>query len=201
MTKGSATLPIGTVTFLFTDIAGSTTMVQRLGPVFDEVLAAHNRIVRAAILDAGGTVVRTEGDSFFAVFAAPGASIAAALASQRGLRDHMWPDGGRVELRLEAPEAHEFTDPARGTRRATAGLVCEIRDDGPGVPDEDRQRIFRPFFTTKSSGTGLGLSICRKIVVAHGGEITVDREDNQTVFRVALPRQSGAGQRMLQEEA
>jgi predicted ATPase/class 3 adenylate cyclase len=100
MTKGSATLPIGTVTFFFTDIAGSTTMVQRLGPVFDEVLAAHNRIVRAAILHAGGTVVRTEGDSFFAVFAAPGASIGAALASQRGLRDHTWPDGGRVEVRM-----------------------------------------------------------------------------------------------------
>ena len=81
------------------------------------------------------------------------------------------------------------------------GLVCEVRDDGPGVPDEDRDRIFRPFHTTKSSGTGLGLSISHKIVAAHGGEITVERHGGETVFSVALPVDRTNPDATLKEES
>jgi len=59
-----------------------------------------------------------------------------------------------------------------------------------------QERIFRPFFTTKSSGTGLGLSLCHKIVTAHGGNITALREGDTTVFRVVLPRAAAAPSRM-----
>jgi class 3 adenylate cyclase len=59
-----ADLPTGTVTFLFTDIEGSTRLVNTLGDRFDTVLELHNELVRAAIADHGGT----EGDAFFAVF-------------------------------------------------------------------------------------------------------------------------------------
>jgi signal transduction histidine kinase len=111
------------------------------------------------------------------------------------------PPGGSVAVAVWAAEGLELADTSRGTRQRRPGLVCEVRDTGPGVPDEDRDRIFRPFHTTKSSGTGLGLSICHKIVAAHGGEITVGRDGDETVFRVALPTERFANDATLEEEA
>ena len=93
-------LPTGTVTFLFTDIEGSTRMLQALGDGWHPVLEDHNRILRDAIREAGGVDLRTEGDAFFAVFeTAPGA-VAAAASAQRGLAAHPWPDEGTVRVRM-----------------------------------------------------------------------------------------------------
>ena len=64
-------LPIGTVTFLFTDIEGSTRLLQRLGDRYREVVDRHGGILREAIASGGGMEVHTEGDSFFAVFPTP----------------------------------------------------------------------------------------------------------------------------------
>jgi signal transduction histidine kinase len=64
----------------------------------------------------------------------------------------------------------------------------EVRDNGPGVSEADRARIFEPFATTKTAGTGLGLPIARRIVEAHAGTLTVESDPSAaTVFRVALP--------------
>ncbi|MFC4786423.1 sensor histidine kinase [Nocardioides sp. MAHUQ-72] len=70
------------------------------------------------------------------------------------------------------------------------GVVVEIADTGPGIPADVLPHVFEPFFTTKDvgSGTGLGLDISRRIVVdRHGGDISVDRSGEETVFRVRLP--------------
>ncbi|MBA2633570.1 MAG: adenylate/guanylate cyclase domain-containing protein, partial [Chloroflexi bacterium] len=93
-------LPTGTVTFLFTDIEGSTRLVQALGQRSGEVLADHCRIVREAIAGAGGNEVSTEGDSFFAAFRSAPAAVAATVAAQRGLAAHAWPDGVQVRVRM-----------------------------------------------------------------------------------------------------
>ncbi len=85
-------LPTGTVTFLFTDIEGSTRLVQDLGDRYRDLLADHCRIIRDAILRAEGTEVGTEGDSFFAVFPSASRAIAATVEAQRALADHDWPD-------------------------------------------------------------------------------------------------------------
>ncbi len=100
------------------------------------------------------------------------------------------PDGGHVQLRITGSDCLELSDPSSGTRRATPGVIIEIRDNGPGFKEGDLARIFRPFYTTKSSGTGLGLAICHKIVAAHDGQIRAGRENEQTFFRVLLPRES-----------
>ena len=63
-----AELPTGTVTFLFTDIEGSTRLLHELGPDYDPVQTDHRRIIREAIATGGGREIRTEGDAFFAVF-------------------------------------------------------------------------------------------------------------------------------------
>jgi predicted ATPase/class 3 adenylate cyclase len=92
--------PTGTVTFLFSDIEGSTRLVQALGERYGEVLAEHCRIMRQAIGEAGGIEVGTEGDSFFAVFTSAPAAVAATAAAQRGLTAQAWPDGAEVRVRM-----------------------------------------------------------------------------------------------------
>ena len=98
------------------------------------------------------------------------------------------PEGGCVQLRITGSDCLELSDPTRGTRREGPGVTLEVRDDGPGFKAGDLARIFRPFYTTKSSGTGLGLAICHKIVAAHDGQIRAGRENDHTFFRVLLPR-------------
>jgi len=93
------TLPTGTVTFLFTDIEGSTQLVQRLGPEYRQVLERHAAIVDSAIAGHDGIAVNTEGDSFFAAFEAADAAVLAAIAAQRDLNDESWPEAGAVRVR------------------------------------------------------------------------------------------------------
>jgi signal transduction histidine kinase len=67
-------------------------------------------------------------------------------------------------------------------------LSITFRDEGPGIEDEDVERLFEPFFTTKDGGTGLGLAIANRIVVAHGGTIGFrNRPGGGAEFSVVLP--------------
>jgi predicted ATPase/class 3 adenylate cyclase len=95
-----AELPTGTVTFLFTDIEGSTRLLHDLGDRYASVLKQHQLIIRQAIAAASGGEVRTEGDSFFAVFSTAPAALDAAVAAQRGLAAQAWPAGQSVRVRM-----------------------------------------------------------------------------------------------------
>lgn len=66
-------------------------------------------------------------------------------------------------------------------------IVIDVADDGPGIPKENLDRIFQPFFTTKRDGTGLGLAITQRIITAHKGTIQVNSFPGGTVFRIQLP--------------
>jgi YVTN family beta-propeller protein len=93
-------LPRGTVTFLFTDIEGSTRLLRELGPLYGEALAEHQRILRAAFAAHGGREVDTQGDSFFVAFGRAKDAVAAAVDAQRDLAAHGWPEGGAVSVRM-----------------------------------------------------------------------------------------------------
>jgi predicted ATPase/class 3 adenylate cyclase len=93
-------LPTGTVTFLFTDIEGSTRLLQDLGDRYGAVRDQHAAILRRAIRGGEGVEVSTAGDSFFAAFASPVAAVRAAAAAQRGLAGHRWPAGFPVRVRM-----------------------------------------------------------------------------------------------------
>jgi len=93
-------LPTGTVTFLFTDIEGSTRLLQELGDRYAAVRDAHAEVLRHAIAEGGGVEVGTEGDSFFAAFPSPVAAVRAAVAAQRGLAAHDWPAGFPLRVRM-----------------------------------------------------------------------------------------------------
>ena len=94
-------LPTGTVTFLFSDIEGSTRLVQQLGPAaYTELLERHNAILRAAFERHGATERGTQGDSFLVMFSAAPAALEAAVEAQRDLRNVAWPGAAEVRVRM-----------------------------------------------------------------------------------------------------
>jgi DNA-binding NarL/FixJ family response regulator/class 3 adenylate cyclase len=163
-------LPQGDVTFLFTDIEGSTALARRLGDAFTELLETHRSLIRASVEERGGQVVDMRADELFAVFPDADAAVGAAVAGQATLAGHAWAEGlePRVRMglhsgtaRLDA-SAYVGLDVHRGARvcRAAAGgqiLVSssvrararnedvQFADLGehrlPGFPD--RERIFQ----------------------------------------------------------
>ena len=94
-------LPTGTVTFLFSDMEGSTRLVQELGPaVFTDVLERHNAALRAAFARHGGVERGTQGDSFLVMFPEAPAAVAAAADAQKALARTDWPAGTDVRVRM-----------------------------------------------------------------------------------------------------
>jgi class 3 adenylate cyclase len=93
-------LPTGQVTFLLTDLEGSTELLGRLGDQYASLLADVRRLVRRAVRSAGGHVVSARGDDVFAVFEHAPAALEAALAIQRAMHAGPWPAGTDVRLRI-----------------------------------------------------------------------------------------------------
>ena len=156
------TLPTGTVTFLFTDIEGSTRLVQALGDDWVPVLEAHNSLIDEAITGNNGVVVKTEGDSFFAVFAGAVDALEGALRAQHALMDHTWPPDGVVRARmglhtglgalgasdyvgLDVHRAARIADSAHGGQvvlsEPTAVLVERSLPEGVALRDLGKHRL------------------------------------------------------------
>jgi class 3 adenylate cyclase/CheY-like chemotaxis protein len=91
-------LPHGTVTLVFTDVEGSTQLLQRLGDRYAHVLDDHRRLFREAVESCNGIVVDQRGDEFFVAFPDAGSAADAVVAAQRAFAEHKWPSG--VELRV-----------------------------------------------------------------------------------------------------
>jgi predicted ATPase/class 3 adenylate cyclase len=98
--KAMADLPSGTVTFLFTDIEGSTRLLQQLGDKFASLLAEQQRLLGEAFETHNGSVVHTQGDSFFVAFSSALDAVNAVVKSQRALAAHPWTDGVSIRVRM-----------------------------------------------------------------------------------------------------
>ena len=95
-------LPQGEVTFLFTDIEGSTALARRLGDGFPELLESHRTLIRAAVEERSGHVVDMRADELFAVFGETDEGVAAAIAAQTALAAHSWSEGLEPRVRAGA---------------------------------------------------------------------------------------------------
>src|SRR5580698_384111 len=111
-------LPSGAVTFLFSDIEGSTRLVKALQERYPRVLAEHRRLIRAAVVGQAGYEVDTQGDAFFVAFAGAKQAVLCALEVQQALAGHQWPAGALVLVRIGIHTGHAV--PAEG---AYAGLA------------------------------------------------------------------------------
>jgi class 3 adenylate cyclase len=122
-------LPSGTVTFVFSDVQGSTELLKRLGERYGEIIAEHRRIVRETFGAHEGVEIDTQGDSFFYAFARARDAVAAAVDVQRAHADHTWPDGERVRVRMGlhtgepavGAEGYLGVDVVRAARLAATG--------------------------------------------------------------------------------
>ena len=143
-------LPSGTVTFVFTDVEGSTRLLQQLGERYGDVVAAHRKLVRAAFGGRGGQEIDTQGDAFFYSFPRARDAVQAAVEAQRALAAHAWPDGASVRVRMGlhtgepslGDEGYHGIDVVRAARICAAGhggqiLLSEATRAlvGNGLPD------------------------------------------------------------------
>src|SRR5712692_3301680 len=95
-----AGLPTGTVTFLFTDIEGSTRLLEHLGDRYADALTQYRHLLCSAVQERGGQQVDTQGDAFFFAFPRARDAVAAAVAAQQGIMRHPWTDGVSVRVRM-----------------------------------------------------------------------------------------------------
>ncbi len=95
-----AELPTGTITFMFTDVEGSTGLVGKLGDAYGDVMSQHRTLLRNAVTGSNGHEIDSRGDEFFAVFQRTRDAVAAAVAAQRDLAAHEWPPGCPVRVRI-----------------------------------------------------------------------------------------------------
>jgi predicted ATPase/class 3 adenylate cyclase len=124
-------LPTGTVTFLFSDIEGSTQLARALGGGWPDQLERHRQILRQAFASAGGVEVGTEGDSFFAVFPSAAGAIAAAAEAQRGLAAEDWPaDPLRVRIGVHTGEAEVRDGTYVGLQVHRASRIADAGNGG-----------------------------------------------------------------------
>ena len=93
-------LPRGTVTLLFTDMEGSTRLLQQLGERYTDLLEEYRQLLRAAFQRWNGHEVDTQGDAFFVAFARARDAVSGAVAAQRALASHFWPEGVVVRVRM-----------------------------------------------------------------------------------------------------
>ncbi|HEX2999375.1 MAG TPA: ATP-binding protein, partial [Armatimonadota bacterium] len=98
------------------------------------------------------------------------------------------PDGGSLRLTTRVPWATPKHDAASYLLPTAEMVEVEIANSGPQIPQDQREQLFEPFFSTRSNGTGLGLSICKRIITEHHGQIWVSTtEDGLTAFLLRLP--------------
>lgn len=153
-------LPTGTVTFLFTDIEGSTELASELGDEpFADLQETHRRLLRDAFASNGGAEVRTEGDMLFVAFTRATEAADAAIDGQRALESHAWPANGtlRVRMGLHTGEATVREDDYVGHDVNKARRVCDAGHGGQIVVSEATAALLDAYLPRGTSLADLGL--------------------------------------------
>ena len=163
--RDASALPVGTVTFLRTDVEGSMGLARSLGPRWDELNARHIGLIDAAIVAHGGTTVRTEGDAVFAVFPEAIAAVSAAADAQRTLAAEPWPADAaiRVRMGLHTGEAHRSGDDYGGFDVNRAARVAAVGHGGQIVLSETTAALVADALPAGASLLDLGAHPLRDV--------------------------------------
>ena len=152
-------MSVETLTFLFTDIEGSTALLGRLGEdVYAQVLAAHHAMIRSALAAHDGREMDTQGDAFFAVFSSPRACVAAVLQMQQAIQDHIWPGGEQVRVRMgiHCGEATRTATGLVGLEVHRAARVAAVAYGGQVLASETAAALVRDGLPPGAALTDLG---------------------------------------------
>lgn len=135
--------PTGTVTFVFTDIEGSTALLKQLGERYGEVLSQHRRIVRETFGGAGGTEIDTQGDAFFFAFPRAREAVNSSVDVQRQHAEAEWPDGSTVRVRigLHTGEPAVGEEGYLGLDVVRAARICTVARGGNVLMSETTRAL------------------------------------------------------------
>src|SRR5438270_607741 len=151
-------LPTGTLTFLFTDLEGSTHLLQRLGDRYPALLAAHYELMRAAFGRHGGQEVGTRGDALFVVFEQASGAVAGATTAQLALAAYDWPGDCdvRVRMGLHTGEAEVADGDYVGVAVHAAARICSAAHGGQVLVSDVTRAIAEPGVDEETSFVELG---------------------------------------------
>ena len=169
------TLPGGTVTFLFSDVEGSTRLLEQLGDRYGDVHREHRRILREQLADAGGSEVDTQGDAFFFSFERARDAVSGAVAAQRELSTHSWPDGVDVKVRmgLHTGEPTVGDEGYLGMDVVRAARICSAGHGGQILLSETTRAL-------------VGNSIPEGTAVRDLGEANLKDVQHERIFELSL---------------
>jgi class 3 adenylate cyclase len=136
-------LPSGTVTFVFSDIEGSTTLLKALGDRYGDVLAAHRTLMRESFGSRGGVEIDTQGDAFFFAFPRARDAVAAAVEAQRAHASYAWPEGHAVRVRmgLHTGEPAVGSEGYLGIDVVRAARLCTVGRGGQVIVSETTRAL------------------------------------------------------------
>ena len=185
-----------TLTFLFTDIEGSTALLGRLGEdVYAQVLGGHHALIRSALAAHDGREVDTQGDAFFAVFASPRACVAAVLEMQQAFEAHAWPAGVRMRVRMgvHCGEAARTAAGLVGLEVHRAARVAAVAWGGQVLASEAAAVLVRDWLPPGAALTDLGthrlkdLGRPERIFQLHAAGLPADFPPLRSLGSPALP--------------
>jgi class 3 adenylate cyclase len=177
-----ATLPSGTVTFVFSDIEGSTALVKRLGDRYGDVLADHRRLMRKALGERGGGVESdTQGDAFFFAFARARDAVVASVEAQRAHAAHAWPDGVDVRMRmgLHTGEPAVGEEGYHGIDVVRAARLCSAAAGGSVLLSETTRAL-------------VGNNVPEGVEVRDLGQANLKDIQHERIYELALEERPGA---------
>jgi predicted ATPase/class 3 adenylate cyclase/DNA-binding CsgD family transcriptional regulator len=179
-------LPSGAVTFLFTDIEGSTRLVKALRERYARVLAEHQGLVRAAIAAHAGHEVDTQGDAFFVVFGGAKQAVLCALDIQRALAAHDWPAGAQVRVRMgiHTGQAVPAEGGYTGLAVHRAARICAAARGGQVLVSQATQDLIED----EEEGEELGFAL-----VAVGEHLLKDLDRPVRLFQLVAAGLDGPG--------
>jgi class 3 adenylate cyclase len=170
------TFPSGTVTFAFTDIEGSTRLLQELGDEYGDVVSAHRRIIRETFGEHGGNEMDTQGDAFFFSFARARSAVDAAVAAQRALRNEAWPHGKdvRVRMGLHTGEPSVGDEGYIGLDVVRAARICSAGHGGQILVSETTRALVGNQLPEGVSVHDLGEAHLKDIQHEHVYQLSID---------------------------
>jgi class 3 adenylate cyclase len=174
-------LPGGTVTFLFSDIEGSTRLLEQLGDRYQEVHREHRRILREQLNAAGGQEIDTQGDAFFFSFPRAKDAVVGAVAAQRELATADWPDGVdvRVRMGLHTGEPTVGEEGYLGIDVVRAARICSAGHGGQVLLSETTRAL-------------VGNNLPEGVQVRDLGQAHLKDIQHERIFELALEDQPGS---------
>ena len=173
-------LPTGTVTLLFSDIEGSTQLLEQLGDRYEEVDRDHRRIIRDELEATGGVELDTQGDAFFFSFVRARDAVRGAVAAQRALAAHSWTDGAQVKVRmgLHTGEPTVGEEGYLGMDVVRAARICSAGHGGQILISETTRAL-------------VGNEVPDGVEIRDLGQAQLKDVQHERIFLLALKEQAG----------